>query len=271
MISLLPSTNANLANLILSAGTLRPPSTRDILRYAAGCSLCRFHHHAHSRARRSTNPRVTINGVPVALDVASAPLAILAVGANVIVTEVTAGDGINGENLYAHRHARAAAVRRDRRGHATSRMLPATLHGTVTPNGPATVLFQYRPHCSYGNSTPGQDVSGTTSAARAGGPDRLGGRYDLSFPDRRHDRRRDVYGDDMAFTTTPDRPLVATGRSGRCHHHRATLIGAVNPNGLDTTVYFEYGRTNAYGTDHAASDDPGRNSMRGHFRRPSTA
>jgi hypothetical protein len=52
-----------------------------------------------------------------------------------------------------------------------------------------------------------------------------------------------------ATTLSPTgRPLVTTNPASLITSHSARLNGSVNPHGLSTTVYFQYGRTTSYGS-----------------------
>ena len=54
----------------------------------------------------------------------------------------------------------------------------------------------------------------------------------------------------VSVTTLPPtgRPVVITNPASSIMSHSARLNGAVNPHGLSTTVYFQYGRTISYGS-----------------------
>ena len=54
----------------------------------------------------------------------------------------------------------------------------------------------------------------------------------------------------LSVTTLPPtgRPVVRTNPATLITSHSATLNGTVNPHGLSTTVYFQYGRTISYGS-----------------------
>jgi hypothetical protein len=54
-------------------------------------------------------------------------------------------------------------------------------------------------------------------------------------------------GADAVFTTSVP-PVAATGGASSIGPTNATLNGTVDPNGRDTTYYFEYGTTSSYGT-----------------------
>jgi hypothetical protein len=49
-------------------------------------------------------------------------------------------------------------------------------------------------------------------------------------------------------------PAIATGRAQSVSYASATLTGTVNPHGEDTTYFFQYGPTRAYGSQTALAD-----------------
>ena len=136
-------------------------------------------------------------------------------------------------------------------GQVTS-VLPtiATVAGTVNPNGSATTyyfLYGLSTVATFGaNSTVKSSGSGTTDVAATGS---LTG---LSPATSYHYR---IVGVSVAGTveggtglfTTPAAPTVITGPASALTATSATLNGAVNPEALATTWYFEYGPTAAYG------------------------
>jgi|GEM_PF-1020485 len=126
----------------------------------------------------------------------------------------------------------------------------AVLNGTVNPQALSTSYhFEYGTTTAYGTSTPFGDagagvtpvavsaatstslVSGTTYhyrlvATNAGGTTASG---------------------DMTFTTL-SAPAVTTSAATGLTRTGATLTGQVDPRGLTTTYYFQYGRTTFYST-----------------------
>jgi hypothetical protein len=125
----------------------------------------------------------------------------------------------------------------------------ATLNGTVDPNGDSTTYyFEYGLDTNYGSTT-------TSSSAGAGwdAGDVSTGITGLSANTTYHFRivatnsfGSDI-GDDVSFTT-PDLPGANTGSATSVTSSSATLNGLVNPNGISTNYYFEYGETTAYGS-----------------------
>ena len=49
-------------------------------------------------------------------------------------------------------------------------------------------------------------------------------------------------------------PTVSTGAAHEVSYGSAVLTGTVNPNGRDTSYYFQYGLTRAYGGQTAIAD-----------------
>ena len=120
----------------------------------------------------------------------------------------------------------------------------ATLHGTVSPNGHSTVVhFQYGNTIDYGSTTPNLTFTGSTTWNV---PTNITG----LTPEATYHYRLvatstcgTTYGSDRTFIPgatgclLPDvETLDATDVADTC----ATLHGTVNPNGLSTTVHFEY-------------------------------
>ncbi|HEX5376422.1 MAG TPA: fibronectin type III domain-containing protein, partial [Solirubrobacterales bacterium] len=125
------------------------------------------------------------------------------------------------------------------------------VRGNVTPNADyGAYYFKYGTTTSYGATTPLErapsfgsspaDVSAELSGLAAG----TTYHYQLVAT---NDTGQVVTGADETVTTTnapvafTDPAAVASGEAA------ATLEGRVNPNGLTTTYYFEYGETTAYG------------------------
>jgi uncharacterized repeat protein (TIGR01451 family) len=55
------------------------------------------------------------------------------------------------------------------------------------------------------------------------------------------------------YYDSTQKPSVTTGPVTKVTQHSATLNGTVNPNGLSTTYYFEWGKTTAYGNTSPAT------------------
>src|SRR5439155_1938989 len=136
----------------------------------------------------------------------------------------------------------------------------ATLNGSVNPDGlTTTVYFQYGTTTSYGHTTASQSKTGNTSQsvlANIGGLT-AGTTYHFRIVATNSAGTR--YGSDRTFTTlTSTRPpLVITNPATTVTHSSATLNGSVDPHGLTTTVYFQYGTTTSYGHTTATQSKTG--------------
>jgi phosphodiesterase/alkaline phosphatase D-like protein len=130
----------------------------------------------------------------------------------------------------------------------------ATVTGTVNPAGTATsYYFEYGSSSSYGLQT-------SVASAGAGSSDvpvaqALSG---LTPKTTYHYRLvatsagNTISGQDATFTTTATpAPSVTTGAAKSLSFASATVTGSVNPEGVATTYYFQYGTSVAYGSKTA--------------------
>jgi len=142
----------------------------------------------------------------------------------------------------------------------------ATVTGTVNPGGSATDYhFEYGTSSTYGLQT---------SAASAGaGTSNVAVQQSLSglTPKTTYHYRlvassaggATTFGLDATFVTsaTPA-PTVATGAATSVGFASATVAGSLNPEGVPTTYYFQYGTTPGYGTKTAVqSAQPGTSTQ----------
>jgi hypothetical protein len=126
----------------------------------------------------------------------------------------------------------------------------ATLNGTVNPNGStANVHFQYGTTTSYGSTTASRSYTG-------GGTQPVSANIAGLSPNTTYHFRLvgtnifgTTYGSDRTFTTLSPTgpPVVTTNPASNISTSSATLNGSLNPHGLTTTVYFQYGTTTSYG------------------------
>ncbi len=119
----------------------------------------------------------------------------------------------------------------------------ATLGATVTPNGAATtVLFEYGPSASYGASTTGQSIgSGSSSVTTSATISGLLPGTTYHFRVVAANSQGTTYGPDTTLTTDALLPQVTTTTASFVTTSSASLNGDINPNGLPTTCWFEYG------------------------------
>src|SRR5262245_40769122 len=127
-----------------------------------------------------------------------------------------------------------------------------TLTGAINPRGRAsTVWFDYGTTSKYGYRTAAQDADlGTAdrTVTAAVGALRPGTTYHFRIVGRSD--AGTVRGADAHFST-PVSPTVATQPATQIGADRASLNGAVNPQGRSTSSYFEYGPTTLYGLQSA--------------------
>jgi hypothetical protein len=125
----------------------------------------------------------------------------------------------------------------------------ATVSGTVNPSGAATsYYFEYGTTSAYGVQT--SPTSAGAGTANVAVQQTLSG---LTASTTYHYRlvatspSGTAYGQDATFATTPTpAPAVTTGTATSVSFASASLTGSVNPQGVPTTYYFQYGTTLAY-------------------------
>jgi autotransporter-associated beta strand protein len=245
VISTVFSTNPNLASLTPGTGILSPPFNPGIFSYEMDVPF--------SAAAITFTPevqvaqsKVKIKNAVVAAGAASAPQA-LAVGSNIIAIRVTAGDGKQARS-YNVKVTRSLAPSVSTGAATNITDVTATLQGMVIPNNPASVYFQYGPSVAYGSVTSWQKVSGTEPLPVQLPLSGLAGNTIYHYRIVVMAGNEPVYGMDRTFTTSRERPLVATGTPSFLSPTEQMLIGAVNPKGLKTITCFQYGTTTDYGS-----------------------
>jgi hypothetical protein len=145
----------------------------------------------------------------------------------------------------------------------------ATLNGSVNPNGrPTTYFFDYGKDTNYGSKTTvvnaGSAASPVTVSAAISG---LQAGQVYHFRLEATSDAGTTFGNDMSFTATAAvssgaAPVVTTKAATNLTTTSARLNGTVNPNGLTTTYYFEYGTSPSYGSKTAvASAGSGKSAI----------
>jgi chitodextrinase len=123
------------------------------------------------------------------------------------------------------------------------------LHGAVDPGGLATAYqFEYGETTSYGESVPvaaADAGSGSGYVAVSEALEGLKGQTPYHYRIVATNSAGTFPGNDRVFGTTP--PTAVTGLAEEIGVSRAVLHARVNPEGLDTVYYFEYGPTTSYG------------------------
>ena len=139
----------------------------------------------------------------------------------------------------------------------------ARLNGTINSNedpGPigTSVYFQYGTTTSYGTTVQGTPIAVYYSSPEPVYVDISGLQAATTYHFRVVGEKngRTFYGNDRTFTTVTGPPIVTTGAATGLTLTQATLNGTVNANGESTTVTFEYGITDSYGTTVTADQSP---------------
>jgi hypothetical protein len=123
----------------------------------------------------------------------------------------------------------------------------ALIEVAVSPAPGTTYQMEYGPEASYAQSVP-------VSAGEAGaGPELLSVKLTGLNPYEIYHYRLNAisvagtsYGPDQQFLTEPLTPQVGTGAAQSVSENSATLTGTVNPRGINTTYYFQYGTSAGY-------------------------
>jgi hypothetical protein len=122
----------------------------------------------------------------------------------------------------------------------------AMLNGAVNPQGlNTTVRFQYGRTTSYGSATANQTKTGNTTQNVAANISGLTAGTTYHFRIVATNSGGTRHGSDRTFTTKGP-PVVTTNAATNVELRSATLNGSINPRGLNTTVFFQYGRTTNY-------------------------
>ena len=127
----------------------------------------------------------------------------------------------------------------------------ATLAGTVNPEGKAsTYFFNYGTSTSYGLKTGSQPAGeGTISKSVSIPVSSLAPGTTYHFQLVAENSAGTTPGEDQTFTTSspPGAPTAVTGLATALSETQATLNGTVNPDGLATSYFFEWGTAGSYG------------------------
>ncbi|MGN6662670.1 MAG: hypothetical protein ACTHK6_00470 [Solirubrobacterales bacterium] len=127
----------------------------------------------------------------------------------------------------------------------------ATLHGTVNPgNGPTHYRFEWGTSEAYGNKAPvpdGELAAGLSPQSLERAITGLSGHTTYYY--RLFAENSGGTGEAKGSFTTPGwTPAITAEPASAIKAHSAIINAEVNPEGFDTTYYFEYGLTTSYGT-----------------------
>jgi len=125
----------------------------------------------------------------------------------------------------------------------------ATLNGTVDPSGRATTwFFEYGTSTGYGTKTAVKDAGSGTGAVSVSAS--ISGLTTGRTYHYRLTATSDAgtsHGSDQTFVAS-SAPAATTKSTSNIGDNSATLNASVNPNGVATTVYFEFGTSTSYGS-----------------------
>ena len=127
----------------------------------------------------------------------------------------------------------------------------ARLNALLNPHGlPTSVHFQYGTTPSYGLTTAPQNRTGNTFQAVGANVTGLTANTLYHFRVVASNGAGTTMGSDRTFTTlTPTGPpVVITNAATNVTASSGTLNGSLDPHGLTTNVFFQYGTTTSYGS-----------------------
>ena len=127
----------------------------------------------------------------------------------------------------------------------------ATLKGSLNPDRLSTTFhFQYGTTTSYGLTTAPQTQTGDTSRPVSANINSLAAHTTYHFRIVASNTAGTTFGSDRTFTTLPMTgfPVVTTNPATNVTASSARLNGTLDPHGLSTTIYFQYGTTTSYGS-----------------------
>jgi len=124
----------------------------------------------------------------------------------------------------------------------------ATLNGKVNPSGQSTTYwFKYGTTTAYGQETSHESAgSGSSTISKLAAISGLAPETTYNFQMVAENGTGETKGANRTFTTGGP-PTVATEAATAVKSIEATLKGTVNPHGLATTYFFNYGTSAAYG------------------------
>src|SRR5262249_26866267 len=127
----------------------------------------------------------------------------------------------------------------------------ATLKGSLNPDGLSTTFhFEYGTTTSYGLTTAPQTQTGDTSRLVSANINSLAANTTYHFRIVSSNTAGTTFGSDTTFTTLnmPGSPVVTTTPAINLTASSARINGMLDPHGLSTIVYFQYGTTSSYGS-----------------------
>ena len=166
-----------------------------------------------------------------------------------IVTTNSGGTHFGGDRTFTTLSATGAPVVTSNPGTFIA-SFSATLNGSLDPHGlTTTVHFRYGTTTSYGLTTAPQSQSGNTFRNITANISGLSPSTVYHFRARATNSAGTTFSSDRTFTTlsATGAPVVTTNPATNVTSSSTTLNGSLDPHGLTTNVYFQYGTTTGYG------------------------
>jgi hypothetical protein len=124
----------------------------------------------------------------------------------------------------------------------------AQLNSYVDPSGATTTIYyQYGLTTSYGSTTISGNI-GTTAGNYGTTASSLSPNTTYHFRIVASNSGGTTYGSDLTFTTLANAPTATTQAATLITSSSAQLNSYVNPNGVSTTIFYQYGLTTSYGS-----------------------
>jgi hypothetical protein len=136
----------------------------------------------------------------------------------------------------------------------------ATLNALLNPHGlPTSFHFQYGTTPSYGLTTAPQNRTGNTFQSVGSNITGLTANTLYHFRVVASNGSGTTMGSDRTFTTltATGPPVVITNAATNVTTSSGTLNGALDPHGLTTAVFFQYGTTTSYGSTTPSQSQTG--------------
>lgn len=126
----------------------------------------------------------------------------------------------------------------------------ATLNGSVDPSEQETTyFFEYGPTSAYGQKTTEEPAgSGASPVSKSATVSGLAAATTYHYRLVAKNATGTSFGGDRSFSTLGP-PSATTGPATGVGAAEATLTGSVSPHGLQTSFFFAYGTTTAYGQE----------------------
>jgi hypothetical protein len=135
-----------------------------------------------------------------------------------------------------------------------------TMNGSVNPNGLSTTIwFQWGLTNALGQNSGTATTTGNTAASWSTTLSGAAQNTTYFYRIVAQSSAGTTYGSILSFTTTSNAqaPTATTTAATKISSSGGTMNGSVNPNGLSTTIWFQWGLTNALGQNSGTATTTG--------------